>query len=295
MPTKYEENGAGAYGFSVSRRNSLSPPNQLQGLEKSCDCPMCYHSVKNPCSACGCPSRASSLSLKVNVKQRGPSFTDQQSTQAFFSPSSDYYSLSPNSPPPDPEQLTPEKSEDIKKVEVPEPEQPIYAKVNKNKSMNIDDNPSNQRNKEGKVEQESDRDNGIDLKTPGATPPRALVHPGKRPSAPDPNHGLGDRGSSRRHSWAGDKRRPGNQKQTSLHDFKKLLAQQSMGQNPHRISAKELLEKSALESEAHEPCKSSQKPGGSLRKRSSPWKDNRFSIIQEEIEGSRENLLNGKG
>ena len=79
---------------------------------------------------------------------------------------------------------------------------------------------------------------------------------------------------------------------TSLHDFKKLLAQQSPGQNPHRISAKELLEKTkeTKETPLSTAPLSHTKPGGA-RKRSSPWVDNRFSVIQEEMEGSKENLI----
>ena len=76
------------------------------------------------------------------------------------------------------------------------------------------------------------------------------------------------------------------QKQTSLHDFKKLLSQQSPGQNPHRISARELLEKTAPVQSSH-----SRLGTGSARKRSSPWVDKRFSVIQEEMEGSKENLI----
>ena len=73
-----------------------------------------------------------------------------------------------------------------------------------------------------------------------------------------------------------------------------------MGQNPHRPSAKEILEKSApgtVQDGGQENIYSSSnsshnKVGGSLRKqRASPWADNRFSVIQEEVEGSKENLL----
>merc|ERR1711874_715400 len=99
-------------------------------------------------------------------------------------------------------------------------------------------------------------------------------------------------GNGRRHSWAGDKKVPVVQKQTSLSDFKKLLAKQSLGQNTHRTSAKQLLQKS--ENQAMEPFYSSQKIGGSVRMRGSPRKDSRFSVIQEETEGSKENLLNGR-
>ena len=108
---------------------------------------------------------------------------------------------------------------------------------------------------------------------------------------------------SRRHSWAGDRRErrdrrggggPAVKQKTSLHDFKKLLAQQTPGQNPHRISAKELLEKTKSSppggQQESQGGLSHTKPGGG-RKRSSPWVDNRFSVIQEEMEGSRENLI----
>ena len=93
---------------------------------------------------------------------------------------------------------------------------------------------------------------------------------------------------------------PPEKPHTSLHDFKKLLAQQSPGQNPHRISARELLERtgpgqtgsvtgsvtgSLITTSSHS------KLGGSARKRPSPWTDKRFSVIQEEIEGSKENLI----
>ena len=258
---------------------------------------MCYHSVKNPCNDCGCPSRTSSLSLKVNVKQRGPAFTNQQSAQAFFSPSSDYYSLSPNSPPP--QDLALNQAENGYS-DSSESSQPIYAKVNKSKASEVKDNVSDKRNDESKKGRSVDKtnfDNSHSVIPKNGSVPvhhRSSTEPGKKPTAPERDLNFQKDKSGRRHSWAGDKKGPGIQKQTSLHDFKKLLAQQAMSQNPHRMSAKELLEKSVADKEAHDPCKSSQKSGGSLRKRSSPWKDNRFSVIQEEIEGSKENLLNGK-
>jgi hypothetical protein len=306
--TKYEAREEGAYGYSVLRRNSSSPPSkpasdaQSTGRSsqlsnhKSCDCPMCYHSVKNPCAECGCPTRSQgSLSLKVNVKQRGPAFTDQQTTQAFFSPSSDYYSLSPNSPPP--EDLN---HPDHGYSDSSESSQPIYAKVNKIKASDVKNSELNKRNDENRGGRSVDKTNfdnnypTIPKNASVSMHHRSSTEPGKKPAAPERDLNFPKDKSGRRHSWAGDKKGPGIQKQTSLHDFKKLLAQQATGQNPHRISAKELLEKSVADKEAPEGCKSSQKSGGSLRKRSSPWKDNRFSVIQEEIEGSKENLLNGK-
>ena len=237
------------------------------------------------------------MSLKVNVKQRGPAFTDQQSTQAFFSPSSDYYSLSPNSPPPEDLQLTSNNNE---LSDSSEPRQPIYAKVNKTKSSDVKNDFTEKRSDASKKGQDFNKTQFANNHS--ATPKigsismhqRTHTEPHRKPMAPERDLNVQKDKSGRRHSWAGDKKGPGIQKQTSLHDFKKLLAQQAMGQNPHRMSAKELLDKSATDNEAPEPCKSSQKSGGSLRKRTSPWKDNRFSVIQEEIEGSKENLLNGK-
>ena len=64
------------------------------------------------------------------------------------------------------------------------------------------------------------------------------------------------------------------------------MAQQSPGQNPHRVSAREMLEKSAAPGPAPAPNT------GPRSKRASPWVDKRFSVIQEEAEtGSRETLL----
>jgi len=264
---------------------------------KSCECPMCYHSVKNPCSDCGCPSRSSSMSLKVNVKDRGPGFTDQQSAQAFFSPSSDYYSLSPNSPPPEDLQLQQRNNDHSTSSE---PFQPIYAKVNKNKSSAIknigQENLSDGYRKDQHVNKPSYHNGGPNTPKHDTVSmhEKCFTPPHKKPLAPERDLIVERDKSGRRHSWAGDKKGNALQKQTSLNDFKRLLAQQAIGQNPYRLSAKELLDKSLTESEVQEPCKSSQKNGGSLRKRNSPWKENRFSVIQEEIEGSKENLLSGK-
>ena len=62
------------------------------------------------------------------------------------------------------------------------------------------------------------------------------------------------------------------------------MAQQSPGQNPHRVSAREMLERSAANAPSPAP--------GPRSKRTSPWVDKRFSVIQEEAEtGSRETLL----
>ena len=65
------------------------------------------------------------------------------------------------------------------------------------------------------------------------------------------------------------------------------MSQQSPSGNPHRISARELLEKTNPVQAGHARVVT----GGSTRKRSSPWIDKRFSVIQEEMEGSKENLI----
>ena len=93
-----------------------SPPQSVTsetGSGKTCECPMCYHSVNNPCKECGCPSRSNtSSSLSVRASD-------------FISPSSDYYSLSPASP-------TQAQSD-------PAWSQPLYAKIVKPKTPSEDD------------------------------------------------------------------------------------------------------------------------------------------------------------
>lgn len=308
--SKFEKPDEGAYGYSVSRNSSLSPPpkpifdsdsvtrsSQVPNLPpKPCQCPMCYHSVKNPCHDCGCPDRSSSSSLKVNVKQ-SPASTNPNITPTFFSPSSDYYSLSPNSPPPEDLQVA-QNGKGFPNS--PESQRPISATLD-NKSEAV----------EGQTEDEdkskapelngnghggrADQDDSNDSRTHSKVPEKVSISVQQRsPIEHNKKQAPFERDlkNGRRHSWAGDKRVPVVQKQTSLSDFKKLLAKQSTSQNPHRTSAKELLQKS--ENGAVEPFYSSQKVGGSFRKRPSPRKDHRFSVIQEEIEGSKENLLNGK-
>ena len=74
-----------------------------------------------------------------------------------------------------------------------------------------------------------------------------------------------------------------------------LLSQQSLSQNPHRVSAKELLERGQGAGGLEEG--GSQGAGGSVRRRGSPWKDKRFSVIQEEPgeeRRSKESLLNDR-
>jgi hypothetical protein len=138
---------------------------------------------------------------------------------------------------------------------------------------------------------------------------RSATDEGKRPrgnsgestTRPPPENGSDSH--SRRHSWAGERKSPGGSggsrlsgKPTSLQEFKRLLAQQTPGQNPHRVSAQEMLKTAAGGQEAGAASQLKSGGGGSLRKKTSPWRDNRFSVIQEEAEQdesrkSRENLF----
>ena len=111
----------------------------------------------------------------------------------------------------------------------------------------------------------------------------------------------------RRHSWASGDNKSGTpptaaaNRPTTLHDFKKLLSQQPLSNNPHRRSAKEQLlaaENAAGNSSLLPPPfndgNTAGAVGGSFRKRNG-WRagGERFSVIQEEGEErkSRENLL----
>jgi len=221
--TKYEDREEGAYGYSVSGRSSLSPPpkhspdTQSTGRSSelsnnnSCECPMCYHSVKNPCNDCGCPSKTSSMSLKVNVKQRGPTFTDQQSTQAFFSPSSDYYSLSPNSPPPEDLQLT-QNGKGFPNS--PGPQRTTSAPLD-NKSQPCGEKTSNKDpGQKPEVNRRSHdsracQNDSVNSRTGSSAPDKVSISTHSR-SSMDPGKNLGplerDLKSGRRHSWAGTRK-----------------------------------------------------------------------------------------
>ena len=270
---------------------SGSPPHSVTSdtgtvgtASKTCECPMCYHGVSNPCPECGCPSRSttsSSLSLHTARQKTGGRAGD------FVSPSSDYYSLSPGSP--TSSQLPPSD---------PAWTGPLYAKIVKQKQPAAPAAPA----APGGDKKADDDDEQItkDHSHPGHSgPPSYQSSTGgrKKPVAPSfSSSDLQERTDSRRHSWAGSRRGGGGgapvKQKTSLHDFKKLLAQQTPGQNPHRISAKELLEKTKSSPPGSQESQGLTKPGP-VRKRSSPWVDKRFSVIQEEMEGqgSKENLI----
>jgi len=271
-------------------------PTPLLHLPESnsngCECPMCYHSVKNPCGNCGCPTprsqdpnprsqdpNPSTQDHRVQDRTQAHPFTSHQSTAAFFSPSSDYYSLSPDSPPPNLEPSPPPSS------------QPATSQHPTSQQQSQPSPTSNLPLVSQPTSNPHPHQNGITPKTSleiqnlyssVRKPLEKPRPPVRKPSMPAAAAGSK---SSRRHSWAGDR----NNKPTSLQDFKKLLAQQPMGKNNHRMSAREMLESSQRQQAAAGGVGGS---GGSLRKRS--WKDPRFSVIEEdenEAGRSRENLI----
>ena len=175
---------------------------------------MCYHSLASPCKECGCPSArlaaTSSLSLSnvrwvsmtrdtcihwlitislvINCLTSRLKPPGQTAAGDFISPSSDYHSLSPASPPPDPPPplaWTP-----------PQP-QPVYAAVVRSKGGLQSGDPISIPGKGGPQP----------ALQPGPQPAPGLARSGsaagRRPAAPVLSM---ERGDSRRHSWAGDKR-----------------------------------------------------------------------------------------
>ena len=261
------------HGDAVMRGGSA----RVASRQCSEGCPMCYHSLKNPCTTCGCPS--------VGQARQRPALP----TPDFFSPSSDYYSLSPSSPPSSPPSISPPPSATSP--------QPIYAKVNKPKvaTANPEKEVSQESKEVNKEEQEEEKENKAEPKVnkKEATEPRKTSLPLYPERSQERKRGDGSRGGlasgeTRRHSWAAPVPR-----QTSLQEFKRLLAAQTPGQNPHRVSAKELLEK---EREEGVGLTRGDEGQGSMRRRGQQWKDQRFSVIQEEPEEgrSRESLLSSR-
>ena len=233
---------------------------------------MCYHSLKNPCTSCGCPS--------VGQARQRPALP----TPDFFSPSSDYYSLSPSSPPSSPPSISPPPSAS--------PPQPIYAKVNKPKVANHPEKEVGSQGSKEEVKEEEEKENmaepPVNNKKEATSEPRKSSLPLYPERSQERKRAGLASGETRRHSWAAPVPR-----QTSLQEFKRLLAAQTPGQNPHRVSAKELLEK---EREEGSGLTRGEEGQGSMRRRGQQWKDQRFSVIQEEPEEgrSRESLLSSR-
>ena len=258
-------------------------------------------------------------------------FKDAQSTAAFFlSPSSDYYSLSPDSPPPFSSGTTPSATsnggdESPKNLSLSESQEsgencnisPAKRAGIEIQNFYMDEKASVQNQRltpDTSLEENSPSPSAAAVKTAETAELEiaALVERKKRDTKVPPKiakkplfppHVTAEQlAQDRRHSWAsGDKsgtppiaaNRP-----TTLHDFKKLLSQQPLSNNPHRKSAKEQLlaaENAAGNSSLLPPFNDGNAGvGGSFRKRNG-WRGGgeRFSVIQEEGEErkSRENLL----
>lgn len=260
---------------------------------------------------------STAINITGSATTKGHIFKDAHSTAAFFlSPSSDYYSLSPDSPPPgdhntsSPPLTTPSATSTTTGDESPKNlslndsrdsseggNSPAKQSVNGG-GMEIQnfyvDGDNNRRNKSSSPNSSIDKSEEQEIadrrKRDTKVPPKIA----KKPSFPA--HVLADTNKAdRRHSWAGDKNGPPANRPTSLHDFKKLLSQQPLATNTHRKSAKELLQSADYNSQTPPPFNDGNAiVGGSLRKRNG-WRvgDQRFSVIQEESEErkSRENLL----
>ena len=223
-PLRIERPSEGAYGYSVLRPAPQSSPQTPQCPE---GCPMCYHSTKTPCQHCGCPSVRSGepgvLGVSVRIGDQGATqrvlggslnlpVTKHRSalpTPDFFSPSSDYYSLSPSSPPPISSPAT--SSSPHPTTTSP---QPIYAKVNKAKVSSPEKEftkPSLKKEKQEKQEVREEGKASLPL-----YPERVKEKRG---------------GESRRHSWASP-RGP-----NTLPPTKHTSLQVTKGQQPtHQVS-----------------------------------------------------------
>ena len=276
---KFERTLEGGYGYSAV---GPAPVTSVKSGGQ-CECPMCYHSVHNPCSSCGCPS-TSNKEDKVRKEASKQRNVSQGST-------SDYSSLSPASP-----DLTSHSSssregnldntEESNSQRSTSPESKDLTERSSSPSSESKDdtkdsgNASQEDLKEDK-HSESNSDE-TELRTDTVQPEVTYQE----------NTWVRDtklRSNPRRHSWAGGRlSNVGMPKQTSLQDFKKLLAQKTPSQSQQKASAVEMLKSSR--GDAAEPFYSSQIAGGSFRKKVTPRRDHKFDAIeeQEETEANKE-------
>lgn len=259
--SKFERTLEGGYGYSVGRGGNTST---VSGLTKAgCECPMCYHSASNPCGQCGCPSSQSSKESKQRNESQGST--------------SDYSSLSPASPTPDLTSASHSSSRDDN----------LNSTAESTSQRSSSPDTKEDTKDSGTASHEDLKDSETENSVPEVIKPVATcngdtwVRDTKLKSNP------------RRHSWAGGKLSGvGMPKQTSLQDFKKLLAQKTPSQNPAaKTSAVEMLKSG--KNDSTEPFYSSQIIGGSFRKKVSPKHDHRFDAIeeQEETEACKEDPL----
>ena len=301
IPTKFETTLEGGYGYSVGssghNTSGVSSVTSSNVTRSECECPMCYHSVHNPCSTCGCPSR-NNFNSSDNNKHRNVS---QGST-------SDYSSLSPASPTPDltsqnsssrddnlnstaesvsQRSTSPGKEPPSERPSSPDKETPpAETETDQHKHEDNDEkleSDSKQCNNDIVCSDNTCDTNNEDNKTEQL--PRdtcSWTRDARDKFITNP----------RRHSWAGGRMTGGVgiPKQTSLQDFKKLLAQKTPSHSSNKTSAVELLSNPA-KNESTEPFYSSQLLSGSFRKKVSPRRDHKFAAIEEETESKDDNLL----
>ena len=271
--SKFETTLEGGYGYSVGSSGGESGVTGMSRsvTEQGCDCPMCYHSVHNPCDRCGCPSRGHEAGDKegADLKTRHMS-SGQGSTSDYSSLSPDLTSQSSNSRDDNLNlNSTTESSPspDKEEAEVEEEQEETETSKQSGENETEDSDSACDTNVSVKTREEADYKEDTWIRE-------------SRDKF---------RNNSRRHSWAGGKLAAvGIPKQTSLQDFKKLLAQKTPSQVPasQKTSAVELLKSGKTDST--EPFYSSQIVGGSFRKKVSPRRDHRFAAIEEESEAARE-------
>ena len=297
--TKFETTLEGGYGYSVG--NNVTTNTSVSSSVATCECPMCYHSVHNPCTTCGCPTRVS----HVTDKQRNVS---QGST-------SDYSSLSPDltsqnsSSRDDNLNTTTESASQRSSSSSSSTSQRSDSPEKEDDKVQSDTENSTNSSQAGIDEEnkQSDNDNvcsdnttcDIDNNAAGSVGTDTCNKVDDTCNKPedtcpgdDWTRDARDRfiSNPRRHSWAGGRLSSvGIPKQTSLQDFKKLLAQKTPSQCPNKTSAVELL--SSAKSDSNEPFYSSQIVGGSFRKKVSPRRDHRFAAIEEESETNKDDTL----
>ena len=272
--SKFETTLEGGYGYSVGSSGGESGVTGLSRsvTEQGCDCPMCYHSVHNPCDRCGCPSRGHEAGEKegADLKTRHMS-SGQGSTSDYSSLSPDLTSQSSNS-----------RDDNLNLNSTTE----SSPSPDKEEAEHVEEEAEEaETSKQSEENETEDSDSACDTNVSVKTREEADYKEDTwiRESRDK------FRNNSRRHSWAGGKLAAvGIPKQTSLQDFKKLLAQKTPSQVPpsHKTSAVEQLKSGKTDSA--EPFHSSQIVGGSFRKKVSPRRDHRFAAIEEENEAARE-------
>ena len=273
--SKFETTLEGGYGYSVGSTGAESSVTGMSRsvTEQGCACPMCYHSVHNPCDRCGCPTRGREAGDKADLKTRHMS-SGQGSTSDYSSLSPDLTSQSSNSRDDNLNlNSTTESSPSPDKEEAERVESPVEEQEEAESSKQSEENET--------VDSDSACDTDASVKT------REEAEYKEDSWIRESRNKF--RNNSRRHSWAGGKLAAvGIPKQTSLQDFKKLLAQKTPSQVPasQKTSAVELLKSG--KSDSTEPFYSSQIVGGSFRKKVSPRRDHRFAAIEEETEAGKE-------